>query len=32
MYNKEIDSKWQNKWYSTDYFNAKDDKNMNKFF
>jgi len=32
MYNKEIDSKWQDKWYSTNYFNAKDNKDMKKFY
>lgn len=32
MYSKEIDKKWQDKWYNSDYFNAKDDKNMGKFY
>lgn len=32
MYNKEIDKKWQDKWYETDYFNAKDNKDMKKFY
>ena len=32
MYSKEIDKKWQDKWYNSDYFNAKDDKKMKKFY
>ena len=32
MYKKEIDSKWQEEWYNTDYFNAKDNKDMKKFY
>ena len=32
MYNKEIDKKWQDRWYASDCFNAKDDKNMKKFY
>ena len=32
MYSKDIDKKWQDKWYSTDYFNAKDNKDMKKFY
>ena len=32
MYSKDIDKKWQDKWYATDYFNAKDNKDMKKFY
>lgn len=32
MYDKNIDKKWQDKWYATDYFNAKDNKDMKKFY
>ena len=32
MYSKDIDKKWQDKWYATDYFNAKDNKEMEKFY
>lgn len=32
MYDKNIDKKWQDKWYSSDYFNAKDDTSKEKFY
>jgi len=32
MYSNDIDKKWQDKWYSTNYFNAKDNKDMKKFY
>ena len=32
MYDKNIDKKWQDKWYATDCFNAKEDKNKKKFY
>ncbi len=32
MYNKEIDKKWQDKWYESDYFNAKEGKDKEKFY
>ena len=32
MYSNNIDKKWQDKWYATDYFNAKDNKEMKKFY
>ena len=32
MYDNKIDKKWQDKWYETDYFNAKDNKDMKKFY
>lgn len=32
MYSKDIDKKWQDKWYDSDYFNAKDNKDMKKFY
>ena len=32
MYDKNIDKKWQDKWYATDYFNAKENKDMKKFY
>ena len=32
MYSNDIDKKWQDKWYATDYFNAKDNKEMKKFY
>ncbi len=32
MYDKNIDKKWQDKWYSSDCFNAKDDTSKEKFY
>ena len=32
MYDKIIDKKWQDKWYSLDCFNAKDDESKEKFY
>ena len=32
MYDNIIDKKWQEKWYSSDCFNAKDDKTKKKFY
>ena len=32
MYDKIIDKKWQDKWYNSDYFNAKEDKSKEKFY
>ena len=32
MYDKIIDKKWQDKWYSSDCFNAKDDNSKEKFY
>ena len=32
MYDRVIDKKWQDKWYQSDYFNAKDDFNKEKFY
>ncbi len=32
MYDKNIDKKWQDKWYATDCFNAKEDKDKKKFY
>ena len=32
MYDKIIDKKWQDKWYSSDCFNAKDDTSKEKFY
>lgn len=32
MYNKEIDKKWQDKWYSEKSFKAIDDKTKKKFY
>ena len=32
MYSKEIDKKWQDKWYSSNYFNAKEDTSKEKFY
>ena len=32
MYDKSIDKKWQDKWYSSDCFNAKDDDSKEKFY
>ena len=32
MYDKIIDKKWQDKWYSGDYFHAKDNDNREKFY
>jgi leucyl-tRNA synthetase len=32
MYDKNIDKKWQDKWYSSDCFSAKDNSNKKKFY
>jgi len=32
MYDKNIDKKWQDKWYATDCFNAKEDQSKKKFY
>ena len=32
MYDKNIDKKWQDKWYDSDIYNAKEDKSMKKFY
>ena len=32
MYDKKIDKKWQDKWYSSNCFNAKDDTSKEKFY
>jgi len=32
MYDKNIDKKWQDKWYNSDIYNAKQDKSMKKFY
>ena len=32
MYDKVIDKKWQDKWYSSDCFNAKEDTTKEKFY
>ena len=32
MYDKIIDKKWQDKWYSSDCFNATDDTSKEKFY
>jgi len=32
MYDKVIDKKWQDKWYSSECFNAKDDTSKEKFY
>lgn len=32
MYDKNIDKKWQDKWYASDIYEAKEDKSMKKFY
>ena len=32
MYDKNIDKKWQDKWYSSDCFSAKDNSDKKKFY
>ncbi len=32
MYDKNIDKKWQDKWYATDCFNAKENSDKKKFY
>ncbi len=32
MYDKNIDKKWQDKWYATDAFSAKDNSDKKKFY
>ena len=32
MYDKNIDKKWQDKWYATDCFNAEENSDKKKFY
>ena len=32
MYDKNIDKKWQDKWYASDIYEAKEDKSKEKFY